>query len=156
MRTLIGAHLDRLFGEALPLETPWDLTFNAHSVEGNCHLLKGKAIYFELNSSYTFGDLDRGEADLSDLIISSKIENIYEAFNTQSDNPAVSLRVLETDSDEYWDKIIVYLMSLNVPDADKDEIRCIQRRAKAFFILDNILWRRNGNKPPLQVVLDHE
>ena len=47
-------------------------------------------------------------------------------------------------------------MSFNVPDADKDEIRRIQRRAKAFFILDNILWCRNGNKPPLQVVLDHE
>ena len=102
-RTLIGTHLDCPFGEALSLETPWDLTFNTHSVEGNCHLLEGKAIYFELK----------------DLIISSKIENIYEAFNTQSDNPTVSSKVLETDSDEYWDKIIVYLMSLNVPDAFK-------------------------------------
>ena len=44
-RTLIGARLDRPFGEALPLETPWDLTFNTRSVEGNCHLLEGKAIY---------------------------------------------------------------------------------------------------------------
>ena len=60
VRTLIGARLDRPFGEALPLETPWDLTFDARSVEGNCHLLEGKAIYFELNSSYTV--LDRSMA----------------------------------------------------------------------------------------------
>ena len=70
----------------------------------------------------------------------------------QGDNPAVSSKVVETNSDEYWEKIIIYLMSLNVPDADKDEIQCIRTRAKAFFILDDILWCRNSNKPPLQVI----
>ena len=43
-KALIGARLDCPFGEALPLETPWDLTFNVNrSVEGNCHLLEGMA-----------------------------------------------------------------------------------------------------------------
>jgi len=139
-KTLIGTHLDRPFGEALPLETPWDLTFNVRSVEGNCHLLEGMA---QINADH-----------IGDQIISNSnlgTEEVF-AYNTEV-HPH---KIFDTDTDEYWNKIIAYLTNLEIPSNDQDEIKRIKNRAKAFFILDGILWRRNGTKLPLQVVLDPE
>jgi len=139
-KTLIGTRLDRPFGKALPLETPWDLTFNVRSVEGNCHLLEGMA---QINAD-----------QIGDQIISNSnlgTEEVF-AYNTE----VHSHKIFDANTDEYWNKIIVYLTNLEIPSNDQDEIKCINNRAKAFFILDGILWCRNGTKPPLQVVLDPE
>ena len=58
-----------------------------------------------------------------------------------------------TDSEEFWNQILTYLHLMRLP-SDPDGARRIKNRAKSFFLLENILWRRNGMKPPLQVVLE--
>lgn len=59
------------------------------------------------------------------------------------------------DSEEYWDQILAYLVHMQEP-SDLDQARRIKNRAKSFFMLDGVLWRRNRDKMPLQVVLSHE
>ena len=60
---------------------------------------------------------------------------------------------LDNDTDEFWDQILVYLMNMKLL-SNPDEARKVKNRANTFFILENVLWQRNGMKPPLQVVLE--
>ena len=64
-------------------------------------------------------------------------------------------KVYEHDTPEYWNELLAYLTSLKLPE-DRTRRSQIASRAKHFFIYDNMLWRRNGDKPPLQVVLSSE
>src|SRR5258708_16390804 len=37
--------------------------------------------------------------------------------------------------------------------SSKTEVERIQRRSKKFFVLNGVLWRKNGDRPPLLVIL---
>ena len=57
--------------------------------------------------------------------------------------------VAKNDTEEYCDKILAYLHLMS----DADEARQVKNHAKAYFLMEKMLWKRNGMKPPLQVVL---
>jgi len=59
----------------------------------------------------------------------------------------------DNDSSDYWNKIIKYLLTLKLP-ADAEEAKLVKNHSKSFFICEKRIRRRNGNKPPLQVVLE--
>ena len=60
--------------------------------------------------------------------------------------------VVKNDTEDYWDKILAYLHLMHLP-SDADEARRVKNHAKAYFLMEKMLWKRNGTKPPLQVVL---
>ena len=60
--------------------------------------------------------------------------------------------ILDKDGEEYWDEILAYLHLKWLPGSPSEALK-VQRHAKHFFILDGILWQKNGNKPPLLVIL---
>jgi hypothetical protein len=60
---------------------------------------------------------------------------------------------MDNDSVGFWDQILSFLINLKLL-SDPDEAQKVKNCAKAFFLLENILWRRNGTKPPLQVILE--
>jgi RNase H-like domain found in reverse transcriptase len=61
-------------------------------------------------------------------------------------------KVYDHDSPEHWDEILAYLMNLKLPEDCKHHTQ-IANHARPFFLLKNMLWQCNGDKPPLQVVL---
>ena len=60
--------------------------------------------------------------------------------------------IAKNDTKEYWDKILAYLHLIRLP-SDADEARQVKNHVKAYFLMEKMLWKRNGTKPPLQVVL---
>ena len=64
-------------------------------------------------------------------------------------------RIPDKDGEEYWDEILVFLHLKRLPSSPSEALK-VQRRSKCFFILDGVLWHKNGNKPPLLVILSPE
>ncbi len=64
-------------------------------------------------------------------------------------------RIQDKDDEEYWDEILAYLHLGRLPDS-KSEVLKVQKRTKHFFILNGVLWRKNGTKPPLLVILSQD
>ena len=64
-------------------------------------------------------------------------------------------RVQDRDREEYWNEILAYLHlnRLPVSQTEADKIWC---QAQWFFIMNEALWCRNGNKPPLLVILNQD
>ena len=63
--------------------------------------------------------------------------------------------VQDKDSEEFWDEILMYLHLGCLPESQSDAER-VQRHAKHFLILNGVLWRKNGTKPPLLVILNRD
>ncbi len=63
--------------------------------------------------------------------------------------------VQDTDSKEYWDKILAYLHLKWLPNT-QTEAEKLKRCTMHYFILNGSLWHRNGGKPPLLVVLNKD
>src|SRR5258708_36221852 len=64
-------------------------------------------------------------------------------------------RVEDMDGDEYWNPILAYLHLNRVPSSPiKAEKLC--RWLQRFFLMNGTLWRKNGTKPLLLVVLSKE
>ena len=63
--------------------------------------------------------------------------------------------VHDKDNERYWNKILAYLHLKQLPElaSDADKIR---QRAQRFFIMEGVLWHRNGENPPLLVILNQE
>src|SRR5258708_17467483 len=61
--------------------------------------------------------------------------------------------VHDTDGEQYWDEILAYLHLGWLPHT-KFEAEKIMRHSKRFFILHDVLWHKNGSKPPLLVILN--
>ena len=64
-------------------------------------------------------------------------------------------RVKDRDGDEFWNEILAYLHLARLP-SDPTEAEQIRRRSKRFFLMNNVLWRRNGSRPPLLAILSLE
>ena len=64
-------------------------------------------------------------------------------------------RTYEFDGRGFWDEILAYLYLGRLPNDVKGSARVL-RRVKPFFIMEKSLWRRNGDRPPLLVVLNSE
>ena len=64
-------------------------------------------------------------------------------------------RVEDRDDERFWDELLAYLHLKRLPYPDS-RAKQVQRQAKRFFLMENLLWRRNGDRPPLQVVLNPE
>jgi hypothetical protein len=60
--------------------------------------------------------------------------------------------VAKNDTEDYWDQILAYLHLMRLP-SDADEARRVKNHAKSYFLMEKMLWKRNGTRPPLQVVL---
>ena len=60
--------------------------------------------------------------------------------------------IQDKDDEEYWDEILAYLHLGRLPDS-KSEAFKVQKCTKHFFILNGVLWHKNGTKPPLLVIL---
>ena len=64
-------------------------------------------------------------------------------------------RVKDRDGDEFWNEILAYLHLARLS-SDPTEAEQIRRRSKRFFLMNNVLWRRNGSRPPLLAILSLE
>ena len=64
-------------------------------------------------------------------------------------------RVKDIDNEAFWDDILKYLHLNRLPEGGVEASKVI-RRAKRFFLMEGALWRRNGTKPPLLVILSQE
>jgi hypothetical protein len=64
-------------------------------------------------------------------------------------------KTYDHDSADYWDKILAYLTNLKLPEDCKHHAQ-IANCARPFFLFENMLWWRNRDKPPLQVILSME
>ena len=64
-------------------------------------------------------------------------------------------RTYDYDGEEYWNEILAYLYLAKLP-ADARNATRVLRRAKPFFLMEKALWRKNGDRPPLLVVLKSE
>ena len=60
--------------------------------------------------------------------------------------------ITKNDTEDYWDKILAYLHLMRLL-SDADKARQVKNHTKAYFLMEKMLWKRNGTKPPLQVVL---
>ena len=49
----------------------------------------------------------------------------------------------------------LYLHLGRIPEEEAQVIK-VWQRAKAFFLMHRVMWKRNGDQPPLQVVLSKE
>ena len=63
--------------------------------------------------------------------------------------------VQDKDNEGYWDEILAYLHLECLPKSSV-EVEKIRQRAQHFFLMNGTLWHRNGDKPPLLVILSHE
>ena len=63
--------------------------------------------------------------------------------------------VQDMDGEQFWDEILAYLHMGWLPKS-QFEAEKIKRRSKQFFILNDVLWQRNGTKPPLLVILNQD
>src|SRR5258708_15031565 len=52
-------------------------------------------------------------------------------------------RVSDRDGEEFWDGVLAYLHLGRLPKS-QDEAERIKRRSKQFFLMNGVLWRRNG------------
>ena len=123
-KQFVIACLDRAFGECAPLDVNWTPASELRLVEGN-------QIFFE----GTVNSIENDNEDKSDS------NNVHEHYRP------------DNDSESYWDLILGYLLDLRLPSEEKEAKR-VKGRAKNYFLMDNLLWKRNGTKPPLQVVLE--
>ena len=64
-------------------------------------------------------------------------------------------RVQDQDGEGFWDEILAYLHLEQLPKS-QFKAKKIKRRARRFFILNDVLWRKNGTKPPLLVILNRD
>ena len=64
-------------------------------------------------------------------------------------------RVQDQDREGFWDEILAYL-HLEQLLKSQFEAEKIKRRARRFFILNGVLWCKNGTKPPLLVILNRD
>ncbi len=64
-------------------------------------------------------------------------------------------RIYDRDREEYWDGILAYLHMKRLP-ASRPDAEKIQRHSRRFFILNGALWRKNGDNPPLLVILNED
>ena len=79
-----------------------------------------------------------------------------EAIERDLENPKGHQHcVNDRDDDQFWDELLAYLHLKQLP-YEGSRAKQVQRQAKQFFLMEKLLWRRNGNKPPLQVVLNTE
>jgi hypothetical protein len=122
-KKVLSTRLNRRLGECLAIDVVWDRSYSLAPVEGNHLLFEGRAKVGAAENSPEF-KTEPHEHQLPD-----------------------------SDSEEFWDQILAFLMTMKLP-ADAEEARRIKTRAKPFFLLEKILWRRNGTRPPLQVVLE--
>ena len=60
--------------------------------------------------------------------------------------------IAKNDTKDYWDKILAYLHLMHLL-SNADEACQVKNHAKAYFLMEKMLWKRNGTKPPLQVIL---
>ncbi len=60
--------------------------------------------------------------------------------------------VQDKDDKEYWDEILAYLHLGRLPDSQSEALK-VQKCTKHFFILNGVLWHKNGTKPLLLVIL---
>jgi hypothetical protein len=60
--------------------------------------------------------------------------------------------IAKNNTEDYWDQILAYLHLMRLP-SDADEARRVKNHAKSYFLMEKMLWKRNGTRPPLQVVL---
>ncbi len=63
--------------------------------------------------------------------------------------------VQDQDGEGFWDEILAYLHLEWLPKS-QFEAKKIKRRARRFFILNGVLWCKNGTKPPLLVILNRD
>src|SRR5258708_3197160 len=61
-------------------------------------------------------------------------------------------QVQDQDREGFWDEILAYLHLEWLPKS-QFEAEKIKRRARRFFILNDVLWHKNGTKPPLLEIL---
>ena len=86
--------------------------------------------------------------------------NVYEAED-EDKNPEEMQglnhphRVKDYNSEKYWGEIIMFLHNGNLP-ANKQIALQLINWARKFLLYEGGLWRRNGDKPILQVVLNQE
>ena len=129
-KKLIATRLSRVLGECLSLEVDWETDEPLVPVGGNPLLFEGRVNMVEN------GD-----------------ENADAEGNEMADEQPHRGHLADNDSEEFWDAILRYLLELKLPEG-KDEAHRVKTRAKSYFLKDNILWKRNGSKPPLHVVLE--
>ena len=63
--------------------------------------------------------------------------------------------IKDLDDDWYWHNILRYLGMNQLPD-NTMEANKVRHQAQHFFVMDRVLWHRNGTKPPLLVILSHQ
>src|SRR5260221_3488579 len=63
--------------------------------------------------------------------------------------------IQDKDDEEYWDEILVYLHLGQLPESQSEVLK-VQKHTKHFFILNGVLWCKNGTKPPLLVILSRD
>ena len=63
--------------------------------------------------------------------------------------------IQDKDGEEYWDDILAYLHLGWLP-GSQSEAQKIQRHAKHYFILNDVLWCKNEDRPLLLVVLNQD
>ena len=129
-KRLIATRLSRVLGECLSLEVNWETDKALVPVGGNPLLFEGRVNVAEN------GD-----------------ENADAEGDEMADEQPHRGHLADNDSEEFWDAILRYLLELKLPEG-KDEAHRVKARAKSYFLKDNILWKRNGSKPPLHVVLE--
>ncbi len=61
--------------------------------------------------------------------------------------------VKEYNSEKYWGDVIKFLHKGNLLDNKQAAVQLINQ-ARKFLLFEGALWRRNGDKPLLQVVLN--
>ena len=60
--------------------------------------------------------------------------------------------VFKIKTTEYWDEILAYLHLGWLPESQSEALK-VQKHTKHFFILNGVLWHKNGTKPLLLVIL---
>jgi len=124
-KRLIATRLSRVLGECLSLEVDWETSEPLIPVGGNLRV----------------------------NVVENGDENADAGGNEMADEQPHRGHLADNDSEEFWDAILHYLLELKLPEG-KDKAHRVKTRAKSYFLKDNILWKRNGSKPPLHVVLE--
>ena len=77
---------------------------------------------------------------------------MYAGLGKEMDLEESSERLMHQDGEGFWDEILAYL---HLEQLLKSQFKAkkIKRRARRFFILNGVLWHKNGTKPPLLVIV---
>ena len=63
--------------------------------------------------------------------------------------------MLGQDDEEFWDNVLAYL-HLKWVLTDEGLVKRVRHQSKNFFLMDGLMWKKNHDHPPQQVVLSQD